>query len=187
MFGLGVVIKASAQMRHKAACTILFLLIYFLITPSVFAEKLYRWVDPDGTVNISNTPPSENQATLETLYVAPIAPIAPIVNKTAEQDRTKATNATYKASQELAEMEIGFRAQQRRFDKIQLQLQLKLLETQGQPADSLEAYKLKQAFAENLYNQALQRIGIEKITILEEYIKMQMEMTNAVYEYKKRP
>jgi hypothetical protein len=93
---------------------VLLLLILLAAVPACSAE-LYRWVDKDGTVSFSDNPPPANQA-VEKRYMV----------KASE----KATEPTRKVHPEIAELETAARAQQRRHDKMQLQLKLKLLEAQ---------------------------------------------------------
>jgi hypothetical protein len=153
------------------------ILILLTVSPALSGD-LYRWVDKDGTVNYSDNPSQANQVNPEIRYGASADP--PAANK-AGQGRVEAKNP------EIEAMKIAARAQQRRHDKMQLQLQLKLLAAQGQPANSLEAYNLKMAFADNLRRQGLERKGAEAITILQEAQQMYFEigMSGAVYEYKK--
>jgi hypothetical protein len=163
---------------------ITYLLLILLTTSPALSGDLYRWVDRDGTVNLSDNPPPATQKNTETRFVAPANPPNA---KNMRKGRMETRDAAQKVSPEIAEMEIAARAQQRRHDKMQLQLKLKLLEAQGQPANSLEAYNLKMAYADDLRRQGMERVGAEAITILQEAQQMYFEigMSGAVYDYKK--
>ena len=152
------------------------ILVILLTVARAYSAEVYRWTDSSGALHITDYPPPEGHKLIDSRRIAPGEPPPP---KSAGHIR---------ASRELEEMEIKYRAEKRRGEKIQLAMQLKLLAAQGLPFNSVEADKLRQDYAENLRIQAMLRDGEEKITILNEYIQMQMEIANvgAICEYKRR-
>lgn len=159
----------------KKVISIIFLMALLSAYP-VFAGEMYTWIDENGSTHMTDYAPPQGSKIIDSRYVKPAEPPRP---KTAVQ---------IQATRELEEMEIRFRAQKRRGEKQQLELQLRLLAAQGQPINSYEAHKVLRAFAEKLEYEAMQRNGEERMTMLEECKEIYMDIARigAVYEYGKK-
>lgn len=95
----------------------------------------------------------------------------------------KSTEQMKAKTAELAKIESEIAAQRRSNLEMQMSLQEKLMTAQGKASDDITIRTMKQKAAEELYQQAMNLTGEERIKALTAYQKAEAEMTSAASEY----